>query len=253
MQEDFIFFPDSFFIGDPSAWGMPFDDVYFDTGDGLKLHGWFVPGEKAVTLLWCHGNAGNISYRLDNMKLLHDKTGAGIFIFDYRGYGYSQGRPSEIGTYRDAEAALAYLHQRPDIDTDSIVIFGRSLGGAVAVDLASRHPCRGLILESTFTSLIDIFEIPFEYRDDSELRSRFSAVKYDSLAKIKKVKVPLLMFHGDRDEVVPFESGCSLFSAANEPKRFYVIEGAGHNDTYIIGGDEYLKTIREFVDGLSRT
>jgi fermentation-respiration switch protein FrsA (DUF1100 family) len=253
MQEDLIFFPDSFFIGDPVAWDMPFDDVYFPTTDGLKLHGWFVPGEKEITLLWCHGNAGNISYRLDNMKLLHDSIGVGIFIFDYRGYGYSQGRPSEAGTYRDAEAALVYLHQRPDIDSDSIVIFGRSLGGAVAVDLASRHQCRGLILESTFTSLVDLFEIPYEFKEGSELHSGFSTIKYDSLAKIKKVEVPLLMFHGNCDEVVPFESGCSLYSAANEPKRFYVIEGAGHNDTYIIGGEEYLNAIREFIDSLSKT
>src|SRR4030042_1996040 len=105
MQEDSIFFPDPFLIGEPGDWGMTFDDVSFQTADGLTLHGWFVPGDRKETMLWCHGNAGNISHRLDNMKILHDRIGIGMFIFDYRGYGRSQGRPSEQGTYLDAEAA----------------------------------------------------------------------------------------------------------------------------------------------------
>ena len=249
MQEDFIFFPDSLFIGDPTEWGMTFEDVSFQTGDGLTLHGWFVPGDRKETMLWCHGNAGNISYRLDNIKLLHDRIGINVFIFDYRGYGKSQGRPSEQGTYIDAEAALACLHTRSDIDHDAIVIFGRSLGGAVAVDLASKRPCLGLILESTFTSLVDIFEMPVAIK---ELRSRMSTIKYDSFSKIKRIKVPLLMLHGDSDEVVPFQSGATLYKAANQPKHFCVIQGAGHNDTYIVGGQGYVDALRDFIDGLSR-
>ncbi len=247
MLEDLIFYPDSLFIGDPVDWDMPFDDVNFQTSDGLTLHGWFVPGNRRETMLWCHGNAGNISHRLDNLKLLHDRIGINVFIFDYRGYGRSQGRPSEQGTYLDAEAALSYLHSRTDVDSNSIVIFGRSLGGAVAVDLASRHQCLGLILESTFTSLVDIFEVPI---DIAEMGSRMAPIKYDSFSMIKRIKAPLLMLHGDRDEVVSFESGATLFKAANQPKRFCIIRGAGHNDTYIVGGEEYLKTIRGFVDGL---
>lgn len=249
MQEDFIFFPDPYLIGQPSDWDLPFDDVSFQTGDGLTLHGWFVPGDRKETMLWCHGNAGNISHRLDNMKILHDRIGINVFIFDYRGYGRSQGQPSEAGTYLDAEAALAYLRSRPDIDQDSIVIFGRSLGGAVAVDLASKHPCLGLILESTFTSLVDLFEMPIDIKD---LRSRTAPIKYDSFSKIKRIKVPLLMLHGNRDEVVPFESGCTLYKAANQPKQFCLIEGAGHNDTYIVGGQAYVDALRDFIDGLGR-
>jgi fermentation-respiration switch protein FrsA (DUF1100 family) len=249
MQEDFIFFPDSFFIGDPEGWGMPFDDVHFQTGDGLTLHGWFVPGDRRETMLWCHGNAGNISYRLDNIKILHDQLGINVFIFDYRGYGQSQGRPSEAGTYLDAEAALSYLQTRPDVDQQSIVIFGRSLGGAVAVDLASKHPCLGLILESTFTSLVDLFEVPIDIKD---LRGRMAPIKYDSFSKIKRIKVPLLMLHGDRDEVVPFQSGLTLYKAANQPKQFCIIQGAGHNDTYIVGGQAYVDALRDFIDGLGR-
>ena len=240
LPEDDIFFPDGCFAGDPEEWGMPFDSVYFDTVDGLRLHGWFVPGAGRITILWCHGNAGNIGDRLHNMKLLHDRLGVNIFIFDYRGYGRSQGRPTEEGTYRDARAALAYLHSRPDVDKDAIVIFGRSLGGAIAVDLASKYPCVGLILESTFTSLVDIFELP----------PAIPPIKYDSMAKIKRVKVPLLMLHGNRDDVVPFESGCSLYLAANQPKKFCAIDGAGHNDTYIVGGDGYFAAIEEFIEGL---
>jgi len=249
MQEDSVFFPDPFLIGQPGDWDMLFDDVNFQTIDGLTLHGWFVPGGRRETILWCHGNAGNISHRLDNMKILHDRIGIGMFIFDYRGYGRSQGQPSEAGTYLDAEAALSYLRSRPDIDQDAIVIFGRSLGGAVAVDLASKHPCLGLILESTFTSLVDLFEVPIDIND---LRGRMAPIKYDSFSKIKRISVPLLMLHGNRDEVVPFESGCTLYKAANQPKQFCLIEGAGHNDTYIVGGQAYVDALRDFIDGLGR-
>ncbi|MCK4965138.1 MAG: alpha/beta hydrolase, partial [Dehalococcoidia bacterium] len=181
MREDFIFFPDSYFIGDPAGWGLPFEDIYFPTADGVTLHGWFVPGQTGITWLWCHGNAGNISYRLDNLKLLHDKLALNIFIFDYRGYGRSQGKPSEEGTYRDAEAAVAHLRIRKDIDQDAVIIFGRSLGGAIAVDLASKHQFLGLILESTFSSLAGMF--PY-------LPADAIPIKYDSLAKIKQVRMP---------------------------------------------------------------
>jgi len=241
QAEGFIFYPEKDLLGDPSAWGLPFDDVYFTTIDGLKLHGWYVAGNRREIMLWCHGNAGNISDRLDFMKLLHDSLGLNIFIFDYRGYGRSQGRPTEEGTYRDAQAAMDYLRSRPDVDKDSIVIFGQSLGGAIAVDLASKNSCLGLILEATFTSLVDIFEMP----------PAAFPIKYDSYSKIKRVKVPLLVLHGDHDDVVPFESGYSLYAAANKPKKFCAIEGALHNDTYIVGGEAYFAALDEFISGIS--
>jgi fermentation-respiration switch protein FrsA (DUF1100 family) len=248
MREDFIFFPDSYFIGDPADWGMPFEDVYFSTADGVKLNGWFVPGSERVTLLWCHGNAGNISYRLDNLKLLHDRLALNVFIFDYGGYGRSQGKPSEVGTYHDAESALAYLHSRQDIDQDAVVIFGRSLGGAIAVDLASKHQCLGFILESTFSSMVGWMSRSFPDVPLDRL-----PLKYDSLAKIKRVVAPLLTLHGDRDEVVPFQSGRDLYEAANEPKEFYTIKGAGHNDTYTTGGEGYVAALQRFILNLKRT
>jgi uncharacterized protein len=241
QSEGSIFYPEKELSGEPGDLGLPFDDVYFRMADALKLHGWYVPGYRRETILWCHGNAGNISDRLDLMKLLHDKVGVNIFIFDYRGYGKSQGHPTEEGTYRDAQGALDYLRLRPDVDEEKIVVFGQSLGGAIAVDLACRNRCLGLILEATFTSLLDIFEMP----------PQAFPLKYDSYSKIKRVKIPLLMLHGDHDDVVPFESGYTLYKAANEPKKFCAIAGALHNDTYIVGGEGYFTEISEFIQGIS--
>jgi hypothetical protein len=238
--EDSIFYPEKDILGKPSDLGLPFEDITFRMADALKLHGWFVPGSRRETILWCHGNAGNIGDRLDLLKLLHDRLDVNIFIFDYRGYGKSQGRPTEDGTYRDAHGALDYLRARPDIEGDRIVVFGQSLGGAIAVDLACRNKFMGLILESTFTSLVDIFEMPM----------KAYGMKYDSYAKIKRVHVPLLVLHGDKDDVVPFESGYTLFKAAHEPKKFCAIKGAMHNDVYSVGGEGYFAAIDDFIKGL---
>lgn len=245
VAESFIFYPDDYLIADPSDWGMPFEDVYFSTADGLTLNGWFVPGEKEMTWLWFPGNAGNISYRLDNLRLLHHRLSLNIFIFDYRGYGRSQGRPSEEGTYLDAEAALDYLRSRRDIDPDAIIFFGRSLGSAIAVNLATKHKCLGLILESPPTSLVGMMKRLFPSLPPEEL-----PIKYDSLSKIKRISVPLLILHGDCDEVVPFFMGRKLYEAANEPKQFYTIENAGHNDTYMVGGEEYFQAIENFIESV---
>jgi fermentation-respiration switch protein FrsA (DUF1100 family) len=241
QSEGFIFYPEKDLLGKPSDLGMAYEDITFRMADALRLHGWYVPGSRRETILWCHGNAGNISDRLDLLKLLHDKIGVNIFIFDYRGYGKSQGRPTEDGTYRDAHGAMDYLRSRPDVEGDKIVVFGQSLGGAIAVDLACRNRFLGLILESTFTSLVDIFEMP----------TKSFGMKYDSYSKIKRVKVPLLVLHGDKDDVVPFESGYTLFKAAHEPKKFCAIAGAMHNDTYLVGGEGYFAAIDEFIKGLS--
>jgi len=240
QTEGFIFYPEKDLFGKPSDLGMEFEDVTFRMADALKLHGWFVPGSRRETILWCHGNAGNIGGRLELLKLLHDRIGTNIFIFDYRGYGKSQGRPTEDGTYRDAHGALDYLRSRYDVDGDKVIVFGQSLGGAIAVDLGCRNKFMGLILESTFTSIADIFEKP----------TRVLPVKYDSYSKIKRVHVPLLMLHGDKDDVVPFESGYTLFKAAHEPKKFCAIKGAMHNDVYSVGGESYFAAIDDFIKGL---
>lgn len=244
IERGFIYFPDRHLIADPADMGLAFEEVRLDTRDGVRLHGWFVPGDSEVTWLWFHGNAGNIGHRLENLRRLHDELQVGVFLFDYRGYGRSRGTPSEEGTYLDAEAALAYLRSRGDVDLDRIVYFGRSVGAAVAVELATRHPPYAVILESPFPSIQDMARRTYPFLPIG----RFLRTRYDSMGKVGRLAAPLLVLHGDRDDVVPLEAGKKLFEGAREPKVFYTIRGAGHNDTYVAGGKEYFRVLREFVE-----
>jgi hypothetical protein len=241
--ERLIYYPEAELIGSPADLGLAYDDARFETADGVRLHGWYVPGRRSETLLWLHGNAGNISHRLDNLRLLHHAVGVGVLLFDYRGYGRSEGSPSETGLYEDARAALAYLRGRQDVDAARLVYFGRSLGSAVAVDLALDHPPYRLILESPFASVRAmakaIFPAPLALLAPSG---------FDNLAKIGRVRSPLLVIHGDRDEVVPFEQGRQVFDAAGQPKAFYELRSAGHNDTYLVGGAPYFDRMRKFIE-----
>ena len=253
IEKRLIFHPDkSNDSATPDVYGIEYDDVTFRTEDGLNLNGWFVPGKKSSpdadlhTLLWFHGNAGNINHRLGNIKMLHDRVPVNVFIIDYRQFGKSEGKISEQGTYLDARAALAYLHSRKDINSEKIIFFGRSLGSAVAVELAVKEKCRALILETPFTSIKEMGKKLYPFLPVSLLLR----TKYDSLAKIGDIKVPVLIMHGDKDKLVPFEHGRELYEAANEPKEFYTIPGAGHNDTHIVGGEEYFDVIRNFVNKL---
>lgn len=253
IEKRLIFYPDR---GNhsltPDVYGLEYDDVTFRTEDGLNLNGWFVPGKKSSsdedlhTLLWFHGNAGNINQRLENIKMLHDRVPVNVFIIDYRQYGKSEGKVSEQGTYIDAGAALTYLHSRKDINHEKIIFFGRSLGSAVAIDLAVKENCCALILETPFTSIKEMGKELYPLLPIN----LFLRTKYDSLSKIRDVKVPTLIMHGDKDELVPFEQGRKIYEAANEPKEFYTIPGANHNDTHIVGGEEYFDTIRNFVNKL---
>jgi len=253
IEKGFIFHPDK--SNDsitPDVYGIEYDDVTFRTEDGLNLNGWFVPGKKPSpdadlhTLLWFHGNAGNINRRLDNLKMIYEKVPVNVFIIDYRQYGRSEGKVSEQGTYIDARAALAYLHSRKEINREKIIFFGRSLGSAVAVELALNEKCCALILETPFTSILEMGKKLYPFLPLSLLLK----TKYDSLAKIGNIKVPILVMHGDKDDLVPFEHGKRLYDMANEPKEFYTIPGAGHNDTHIVGGDEYFDVISNFVNKL---
>ena len=245
MEEKFIFFPDSTVDVTPKDAGLAFEDVFFTTSDGVRLNGWFMPyAGSRITLLWFHGNAGNISHRLENIKLLHNKVQINVFIFDYRGYGRSEGRVSEEGTYRDGEAALKYLRNREEIDPRRIVFFGRSLGAAVAADLATREECLALILETPFVSIREMAKAAFPFFPIGPLLR----TRYDVAEKIKKAKAPILVLHGDKDEVVPFEQGKRVFETASQPKEFYAIRGAHHNDTYIVGGDAYFAALKDFID-----
>jgi fermentation-respiration switch protein FrsA (DUF1100 family) len=248
-EDQFIYFPSRALVGTPADLGLTYREVWFEADDGVTLHGWWVPGRTGVTWLWLHGNAGNIGHRLENIALLHERLGVSTFIFDYRGYGQSAGRPSEDGLYRDGAAALAQVRGLPDADPERTVLFGRSLGAAVAVELATREAVRGLILESPFTSIRAMARVALPYLP----LGPFLRTRFDSLAKVPRLYVPLLVLHSPTDEVVPYAQGEELFAAAPEPKRFHAIGGgAGHNDSYLRGGDAYWQALGEFVASLDR-
>lgn len=251
FEEQFIFFPSVYPSGnyEDARQERNLEDCWFTAGDGVKLHGWFARADKPIaTLVMAHGNAGNLSHRLPIIKALRD-IGLNVFMFDYRGYGRSEGSPSEPGVYLDGHAAFDYVAGRQDADSSSIILFGTSLGGAVAVDVALDRPAAGLILESTFSSAKDVARVAYPF-----LPAQFLLrTKFNSDEKIRSIRVPSLFLHGDRDSIIPLALGRKLFEAANEPKKFSVISGADHNDIFWVGGRAYLEQIRAFALGLQPT
>ena len=245
VDRSFIYFPSREIEATPGDVRLDFEDVRFKASDGVVLHGWFVPGGGDATLVWFHGNGGNIGHRVGNIRELVVRLGVSIFIFDYRGYGRSEGSPYEEGTYLDAESAITYVRSREDLDPEKTIYFGRSLGCAVAAEMAIKYPPRALICESGFTSVRAITKSVYPFLPGLQL---LVTTKYDTLSKIERVNAPVMVLHGDRDEIVPFSMSRELFDAAKGPKRFYTIEGAGHNDTYYVGGPAYFEALREFVD-----
>jgi fermentation-respiration switch protein FrsA (DUF1100 family) len=245
MEQHFIYFPGRELVATPAAAGLVYEEVHFRAADGLALHGWYLPGEPGRPLiLFCHGNAGNISHRIENLRLFR-RLGLAVFIFDYRGYGRSAGRASEAGTYSDARGALAWLRQR-GWPREQLVYFGRSLGAGVAVQLALEAPPAALVLETPFPSIAAMgwHHNPVLYL----LLGWLLDARYDSFNKIGRVQVPLLLFQGDRDSIVPETMARRLFQRANEPKTFHLIRGAGHNDTFEVGGEAYWRQWREFLE-----
>ena len=237
-----IFFPTRKIQFRPDYIGLNYEDVYFKTADGVRLNGWFIPASpSSPTILFCHGNAGNIGHRLGIIRIFN-KLNLNVFIFDYRGYGRSSGRPSEKGTYLDARAAYDYLLSRDDIDRDKIVFYGKSLGGAVAIELATRvNPC-ALISESAFTSTLDIGKEIYPFLP---LRIIIT-MKYDNLSKIKGLRAPKLIIHSIDDEIVPLHHGRRLFEEAAEPKQFYQMTG-DHNEAVARAEDEFAERIDRFL------
>ncbi len=218
----------------PADLGLDYERVTFPSSDRVTLAGWYIPAANAhFTMLFCHGNGGNITHRLDSIDLFHS-LGLNCFVFDYRGYGGSQGRPTEPGTYLDARAAFEWLTQTKQIPADRIVVAGRSLGGSIATHLAADVQPAALVLESAFTSYPDI-GAKFHPCMPVRLFARF---RYDTLAYIRNVSCPVMVVHSRDDELVPFEFGLRLFQAAREPKHFTEISGS-HSDGFLLSGNAY--------------
>jgi fermentation-respiration switch protein FrsA (DUF1100 family) len=243
VVDSMIFHPSSGADLRPEQVGLVGEDVYLETEDDVRIHAFWLPRDGTDrALLFLHGNAGNASHRLPNAAGLV-ALGTSVLLLDYRGYGLSDGRPSEDGAYLDARAGHEWLVETAGIPEERIVVFGRSLGGAVAVDLAQGRPVAGVILESTFTSLGDMAGAILGRPLSALVSGRF-----DSASKIAALRAPLLAFHGDRDEIVPYRLGRKLFDAAPGRKDFETISGAGHNDTVEVGGRPYFERIRRFLD-----
>ncbi len=246
FQERYIFYPVAELDVTPAAAGIPFDDVWIDTEDGVALHGWWIPADNPRwNMVFCHGNAGNISHRIDSL-IVFRKLGISVLIFDYRGYGKSGGSISEEGLYRDAGAVYRHLTERLKCSPESILIFGRSLGSAVAVELASHVPCRALIIESPFTSMIDLGSTFYPYLP-VRLLGRY---RFDTLKRIGVIRVPTLVLHATADEIVPFEMGRRVYEASgSELKRFVTLSG-GHNDGFLVTGKAYRDAWTDFLKTL---
>jgi pimeloyl-ACP methyl ester carboxylesterase len=261
FEDKFIYFPSKYPDGVWEVDNVParegevvprVEDCSFVASDGVRLHGWYCTPHRKVSgqlepvpaelvLLWFHGNAGNITDRFDMLRAMVALP-VRVFIIDYRGYGKSEGTPTEQGLYLDARAAWDYLVNERRVHSNQIVVFGKSLGGAPAIDLASQVEPAGLIVQSSFTSAGDMAAkvLPF-------LPRVLLHTNMDSKSKIVHVRCKKLFIHSRADEVVPYELGRRLFDAAPEPKEFYEVKGAPHNSTYIVGGKSYFDAIRRFL------
>jgi len=227
----------------PADIGLDFESVTLTTADDETLDAWFIPADSARgALLFFHGNAGNNSHRLDSIRLFHE-LGLSVLIFDYRGYGQSTGKPTEKGTYRDAAAAWQYLVEQRGISPERIILFGRSLGGSIAADLATRQPAAGVILESAFTSVPDIAAQLYPWLPVRWL----SRYRYNTKKKLADIHSPVLIVHSRNDEIIPYSNGEHLFEAANDPKLFLELRG-GHNDGFMVSGDSYFRGLEVFIN-----
>ncbi|MBW2519438.1 MAG: alpha/beta hydrolase [Deltaproteobacteria bacterium] len=245
IERRYLYFPDTKIQITPESAKIYFEDVIFQSLDGLQLHGWFVPGQpKRPVVLFCHGNAGNMSNRVPMIRFLNN-LGLSVFIFDYRGYGNSKGRVNENGTYDDARGALRWLLAR-GWSTSEMIFLGRSLGAAVALQIAIEKPPARLVLECPFTSIVEMAQLhyPRLYR----LFRGLVRAKYSNVSKIKAIRSPLLLCHGTDDRIVPCVMGERLYDLAPRPKRLLLAKGGGHSDGDILGNPDYYATWHEFSD-----
>jgi fermentation-respiration switch protein FrsA (DUF1100 family) len=245
MEKRSLFYPAKEIEYLPRDFKMDFEDVSFKAPDNLELNGWFVPAKDAAyTILFCHGNAGNISHRLEKLRFFQE-LGCNVFIFDYRGYGRSKGAPSEKGLYNDVQGAYNYLLSRR-IAPQQIIGYGESIGGAVIIDLASKHRLAALIIDSAISNAKDMVRTLYPFLPYWVFSSR-----WDSLSKIRLITAPKLMIHSINDEIVPFKLGSKLFESALQPKEFLQIRG-GHNSCFFESEDILNKKIADFLKGLPK-
>ena len=246
MQESLIYYPNMparDLISSPEDIGLTYQNVELVTDDNIQLHGWFIPNDNAKgTLLFFHGNAGNISHRLESISLFHDLE-LNVFIIDYRGYGRSEGKTTEKGTYLDAEAAWHYLTHTRGISGEQIIIFGRSLGASIASWLASQHTPAALIIESGFTSVPSMAQRFYPFLPVRWL----TTFRYDSKRYVANIQSPIMVAHSKDDEIIPYHEGREIFAAAAEPKMFLEMQG-GHNDGFIVSGTSYVEGLRSFIN-----
>jgi uncharacterized protein len=246
LLNSLLYFPSRAIIETPEHARLDYRDLRMATDDGERLHGWWIGARSASLghLLLCHGNAGNVGDRVLHAALL-TAAGFDVMLFDYRGYGCSSGRPSEQGTYRDARAALRCLLEQPGVDPARLLYFGESLGGAVALDLALERPPAGLVLLSAFTGVRELGRLHYPFVPAALLPDA-----YPTLRRVQELHAPLLVLHGDRDEIVPLSQGRALFEAAPGPKGMHVFPDLGHNDLVPLAGAEFAQVIASWVSGL---
>ena len=241
-QNNLVYVPTKGSNYTPSNYNLIYEDITLTTEDNEEIKSWFIPhNNPRATLLFLHGNGGNLSSRLDSINIFH-QLGLSVFIIDYRGYGDSSGIATENGTYIDAETAFYFLRNEKNISEDDIIIFGRSLGGAVAIWLAKKYKSLALIVESSFTSIIDMGKHNYPYLPITILAN----IYYPSIERVPNIDIPILLIHSKEDDIVPYKFGRALFEAANEPKHFLEIYGF-HNDGYLTSGAVYTEGIDKFL------
>ncbi|HEY6066566.1 MAG TPA: alpha/beta hydrolase [Thermoanaerobaculia bacterium] len=241
LENRLLYFPVRPLDATPADYGLASHDLRIITSDGIRLHGWWIQAGGHRVVLLFHGNAGNIGHRLDRAKLFAERLGVDLFLVDWRGYGLSEGNPSEAGLYRDG-LAIYDAARASGFSPDRIVVLGESLGCAVALEVALARPCAGVALETPFLSVPILARKHYPFVPGFLVRSKF-----DSESRVRGVTVPKLIVAAERDEIVPVSHARRLFEVAPPPKELFVVPGAGHNDAYSIGGGSYLFTWRRFL------
>ncbi len=248
FQSKFLYCPVRMVCYSPDELGIGFEEITLTTSDDVKLNGWYIPAPNAkFTVLFLHGNGGNIMHRLGSIQMFYN-LGLNCFIFDYRGYGKSTGKPTEQGTYLDAEAAYEWLTKEKGIKPQNIIIFGRSMGGSIAAELVRKAEAGSLVLESAFTSYVAMGKKFYWYMPVKW----FARYRYNTLEYIRDVKCPMMIIHSPDDEIIPFEFGRQLYIAANEPKKFVEISG-GHNDGFLVSAELYKSEWLNWLEFLEKT